>query len=173
MSAEGPTEAGRHAAGVRHTGDAVRLPGVGTQLRVADAGGAAVTGVRRHDGSVQLYGEGRSTIELPPAAARALGSFMSGHFLASPELIERLDDVLGGLRLDWVTLEPGSAAAGRSIADLAVRRSTGVTIIAVLRGAVPIVAPDPDTVLATGDDLVVACRDHDLDRFRELLVRGR
>ena len=53
----------------------------------------------------------------------------------------------GGLELDWVRLPATAHAAGRSVGELQVRRRTGVTIVAVLRGSVPIVDVGPDTVL--------------------------
>jgi TrkA domain protein len=81
--------------------------------------------------------------------------------------------VLGGLALDWVRLPASAHAAGRSVGELQVRRRTGVTIVAVLRGSIPIVDVGPGTVLRPGDEVVYTCRQQDDDSFRDYVLRGR
>ena len=122
----------------------VRLPGVGAQLEVHDVDGKAVRAVRLLDGSVELHPAGAPPVVLGPAAAASLGAFAAGHFLLPPRVRDRVDDVLGGLAFDWVTLPSGAHAVGRTIEELAVRRRTGVTIVAILRGLLPVVDPDRD-----------------------------
>ncbi len=61
---------------------------------------------------------------------------------------------------------------GRTIEALEVRRRTGVTIVAVLRGSVAIVTPDPVLRLEARDELVVACSGRDLDAFEAYLAGG-
>jgi TrkA domain protein len=60
-----------------------------------------------------------------------------------------------GLAIDWLPIRPGSAYAGRAIADTQARSRTGVSIVAILRGDGAIPAPAPDAVLEPGDTLVV------------------
>jgi TrkA domain protein len=157
----------------RSSVSAVRLPGIGERLDVLDTSGHMVQIVRRHDGSVSLYTASGDVVELDAATAGQVGAFASGHYLLDPALAERVGDVLGGLVFDWVRLDPGDRAVGRSIAELEVRRRTGITIVAILRGSIPIVAPDPDTRLQAGDDLVIAGSDQDRDDFIEYLARAR
>lgn len=149
----------------------IRLPGVGARLEVTDADGTAFRAVRRRSGHVELH-SGDRVVELDPVAASVVGAFISGHFRLRPETAERLADVLGGLTIDWVRLSAGDAAVGHTIEELAIRRRTGVTIVAVLRGSVPLVAPDPSVRLEPRDDLVVACREDDLDRFVRYMTEG-
>ncbi len=52
-------------------------------------------------------------------------------------------------------LPPGHRACGRSIRDLDLRRATGITILAVLRGEEVIATPKPDLVLRDDDTLVL------------------
>ena len=52
------------------------------------------------------------------------------------------------------------------------RRRTGVTIVAILRGLLPIVDPDPTVRLEAGDDLVVVCRGEGPAEFERYLVEG-
>ena len=144
-----------------------RLPAVGHRLDLIDESGRPVTVIRLKDGTIELHVEGTTTV-LDATSARSLGMLASGHFLVRPELLARADAVLGGLELDWVTVPAGGPAVGRSIAELEFRKRTGVTIVAILRGSVPVVDPDPHQRLEAGDELVVACRAEEraaLERF--------
>ncbi len=151
----------------------VRLPGIGTRLELRDTSGDPLHVVRRLDGHLELHLDHHSVIEFDTTAARTLGAFASGHFVLAPELDDRLGDVLGGLLFDWIHLDATSDAVGQSIAELAVRSRTGATIVAILRGSVPIVAPEPSMVLEAGDDLVIACRVQDRDTFAEYVSGDR
>jgi len=54
----------------------------------------------------------------------------------------------------------------RTIADLGVRQETRMTIAAIAReDGTSIVAPEPDTRLRAGDQLVIVGRPEDLPRF--------
>jgi len=86
--------------------------------------------------------------------------------------VEEIEAVIGGLLIDWVTLEPESRAAGRTIAELEIRSRTRMTVAAILRDRVPIVAPEPTETLRPGDRLVVIGRQGDLPGFRRHVVGG-
>jgi TrkA domain protein len=154
-------------------GDPVRLPGVGTRVDFVDEFGSAFCVVNRDDGAVELYmpgtGDHRATIHLSDASAHALGALLAGRYELTPTLPTRADRVLGGLIFDWIHVPAGGRAAGRTMAELEIRHRTGVTVVAILRGAVPIVAPDPDTRLEAGDDVVIVCRPADLGTGRDYL----
>lgn len=146
------------------------LPAVGHRLELIAEDGERLVAVRRKDGALELHG--RDITVLDAVSARALGALAAGHLVVAPELLDRADSVLGGLELDWVRVPPGAAAVGRSIEDLAVRRRTGVTIVAILRGSVPIVDPDPNQRLEAGDELVVAGRAQARAELERFLVEG-
>lgn len=131
-----------------------RLPGVGQRLDLADHDGRPVTVIRQKDGTLEIHHEGTS-IDLPANQARALGALASGHFRMAPGLFERFDGVLGGIEFDWVTVPEGTWAAGRSIQELALRQRTGVTVVAILRGSLPILVTDPTQRIEVGDELVI------------------
>jgi len=147
-------------------GDPIRLPGVGTRVDFVDENGARFSIVNRDDGEVEIYLPGgdaeSSTLRLADTTAHALGALLAGRFELDPSLSERAARVLGGLTFDWVRIEPGARAAGKTIGELEIRKRTGVTIVAILRGQVPIVAPDPGTALQAGDDVVIVSRPTDL-----------
>ena len=150
-----------------------RLPGIGTKLDLRDDDGQPVAVIRRLDGFVELYQGDRPLVRLDEATADSLGAFLGGHVSVPAELTERMAGVLGGLELDWVRLPANAHGAGRSVGELQVRQRTGVTIVAVLRGSVPIVDVGPDTVLRAGDEVVYTCRHQDDDSFRDYVLRGR
>jgi len=77
-------------------------------------------------------------------------------------VVEEVEAVFEDLLIEWVALAPSSPGVDRSIAALAIRRTTGVTIIAITRGAQAITAPQPSEVLRAGDRLVVVSRPQDL-----------
>ncbi|MEZ5137486.1 MAG: TrkA C-terminal domain-containing protein [Acidimicrobiales bacterium] len=148
-----------------------RLPGVGHHLDLHDDASRPVHAVRRRDGTLELHADG-SIVVLDPLSARSLGALASGHLVVRPELLERADRVLGGLELDWIRLAPDAAAVGASIEELAVRRRTGVTIVAILRGSLPLVDPDPSMRLEADDELVVACRAEERSALERFLHEG-
>ena len=146
----------------------VHLPGAGTRIDLHDENGRPVPVVARPDGGCDLYvtGPGRRPVGLAASATRALAALLSGNITVPPELIERLDGVVGGLTLDWVEVPAGSRLADRSIARSAIRQRTGTTIVAVLRGSQAIVSPDAGERLRVGDQLVLIGREVDVERFR-------
>lgn len=72
-----------------------------------------------------------------------------------PDVGRTLMQLLEAGTTDVFQLLPGSPHAGRTILDLDLRRRTGATLIAVVRGDVPHTSPPPDLVLHEGDLLVL------------------
>lgn len=151
------------------------LPGIGHRfdLQLADEGEIAV--VIHHSGRRDLYllgpnaDEPETTVTLTDGQARTLGAILGGAYF-KPAVVEEIEAVIGSLLIDWVTLHEQSPAVGRTIADLGIRRQTGMTIAAVVRGHVPLVAPGPTEILLAGDRLVIVGRQEDLGRFRRHVV---
>jgi TrkA domain protein len=148
-----------------------RLPGVGQRLDLVDEDGRPVTAVRRKDGRLEIHAEGRVNV-LTTTQARALGALASGHFRMAPGLFERTEGVLGGIDFDWVTVPEGAWAAGLSIGDLALRQRTGTTIVAILRGSIPIVVTDPSQRIEVGDELVFVAQPGGRPALERYLARG-
>lgn len=150
-----------------------RLPSVGLRLDLTDLDGEALCVVRRNDGVVELHPARGDALHLDEDTSHTLAAFLSGRYVMPPELATRIHDAIGGVRFDWLHLGDGAYAVGKSIAELAVRSRTDATIVAVLRGSVPMVAPDPTMPLAAGDELVYASRDASVDAFEDYLLEGR
>ena len=61
-------------------------------------------------------------------------------------------------------------AAGQSIGGLQFRQRTGATIVAVRSGETVLLSPSPQTVLHSGDVLVVACELEQIEAASDLLA---
>ena len=61
-------------------------------------------------------------------------------------------------------------AAGQSIGGLQFRQRTGATIVAVRSGETVLLSPPPQTVLHSGDVLVVACELEQIEAVSDLLA---
>jgi len=145
------------------------LPGIGRRYSV-QAEGAEVSVVIHHSGRRDVYLSDPTGHHPPSVAtlsddqARRLGAVLAGAYF-QPTLTRQIEAVVGGLVIDWVTVVEDSPGAGRSIADLQVRRRTRMTIVALLRGDEVVVVPEPSEVLEAGDRVVVVGRPEDLDGF--------
>jgi K+:H+ antiporter len=94
---------------------------------------------------------------------------LRGLALPSQSLSE-VEHLLARTLTETVLVDERSPAAGRSIADLRLRRETGATVIAVIRAGSPHVNPDPAFEIAV-DDLIVLLGGHEaLDRALERLA---
>ena len=150
------------------------LPGIGRRFDLVCAEGERVSVVIHHSGRRDLYvfqsGSGRPvTVTLTDDQARRLGAILGGAYF-KPAAAAQMEAVIGGLLIDWVTLRGDSPGVGRSIADLQIRRRTRMTVAAIVRDDVPLVAPEPTEVLRAGDRLVVVGRPDDLNGFLGTVV---
>ena len=97
--------------------------------------------------------------------AELLGASSVSEKAAAMERIE-------GLAIDWVRVDPEQVGEnGKAIAELQMRTNTGVSIIAVLRGEVPVPAPGPEEVLLPGDTVVVTGTPEGIEKARALLTK--
>jgi len=83
-----------------------------------------------------------------------------------PEL-SRLAGASRLLDVRWVRIPEGGPMAGRTIGELAVRSSTGVSIAGLLRQETFTSGPGPDHVLAAGDLVAVVGDQQQIARFEE------
>jgi K+/H+ antiporter YhaU regulatory subunit KhtT len=113
--------------------------------------------------------EAACAVELTDDQARRIGAILGGAFF-KPAVVEEIEDIVGEFVVDWVTLPEDADAVGRSISELQIRRRTGFSVVAIVRGKRTITAPDPDEVLRPGDRLVVVGRHADLPRFVDLIT---
>ena len=155
-----------------------RLPGVGVKYAFRTAMGGRVSVILHNDGDRELYfyrrasdDEPTAVIELHDDEARQLGAVLGGAY-ERPKIVEELEMALGELTIEWVAVQPGSPAIGKSLAECAFRARTGVTVIAILREPEPISGAQPDDVIQEGDTLVVVGKAGQYAAFRRLLTEG-
>lgn len=149
------------------------LPGIGRRYDLDAAEGGSVTVVIHHSGRRDLYvldnDEPKAAVTLTDFQARSLGAILGGAYF-KPAVVEEIEAVIGGLLIDWVTLDDSSPGAGKTIAELEIRTRTKMTVAAILREQTPIIAPEPTESLQAGDRLVIIGRQEDLPGFRRHVV---
>lgn len=84
----------------------------------------------------------------------------SSRFGSAPEL-QRL---IGGGVLESARVLPGSAACGKTLAELDLRRRTGAIVVSVVHGDTPLPAPDGATRLEADDQIVLYGPHESIDR---------
>lgn len=151
------------------------LPGIGRRYELSGVEGDRAVVVIHHSGRRDLYlippgaSDPRATVTLTDLQARTLGAILGGAYF-TPAVVEEMEAVIGDLLIDWVTVREESPGAGRSIADLEIRRRTRMTVAAISRDEETIIAPEPTEVLCAGDRLVVVGRREDLAGFTRLVI---
>lgn len=136
------------------------LPGIGRRYEIVASKGQTLVLIVHRTGRRDLYviprgeDEPRCVVELTDDQARRIGAILGGAYF-KPDVVEEIEDIIGDFVVDWVTVSEDSPLVGHSIGDLAVRRKTGMSVIAIVRGRTSINAPPPTEVLDINDRLVV------------------
>jgi TrkA domain protein len=153
------------------------LPGIGTKYELETEKGDKVAIVFMDPGRIQLYilekeSETPVAAELNAWEARRIGSILTGAIIeAEREAVEIAFSALSDLRISIHTYIIGKNLAGKSIGELAIRKMTGVTIIAVSRKGKNVINPPPSFSFEEGD-VVVAIGEHDQLKTFESEVLG-
>ncbi len=136
------------------------LPGVGKKYVMSLDEGGHVAVIVKPDGERQLYhfleNEDRpcDVVTLEAAEAQQVALLLGTQMVAAPDN-EALQVALGKLDLEWVTVDEGAAVVGRSLLESDLRRRTGASVVAILRGDEVFANPDVGTRFAVGDTVVV------------------
>lgn len=151
------------------------LPGIGRRYEIIASRGQRVVLIIHHSGRRDLYimdrhrDDPECVVELTDDQARRIGAILGGAFF-KPAVVEEIERVVGEFVVDWVTVAEDAAAVGRSIQDLQLRRRSGMSVVAIVRGKATITGPDPNEVLEVGDRLVVVGRREDVPQFLEIVL---
>jgi TrkA domain protein len=155
-----------------------RLPGVGVKYAFTPDHGGRIAVILHNDGLREIYFFARpdddepcAVIQLDDDEARQLGAVLGGAY-ERPKIVEELEMALGELSIEWIPVPDGSPAIGRTLADCAFRKRTGITIIAILREPEPIAGAQPDDIIRAGDTLVTVGKLGQYPAFRRLLTEG-
>jgi len=125
------------------------LPGVGLRLDFTAEDGNRIGVVHHRSGRKELF---VCTADDPDAAVVSLNlsdddSHALSEALGGSTVIANLNDLqqrIEGLAIDWLSVDPGTPYAGKTVGDARIRTRTGVSVVAVIRGDEPHPAPGPD-----------------------------
>ncbi|MCW3132809.1 MAG: hypothetical protein N2V78_00505 [Methanophagales archaeon] len=137
------------------------LPEVGTKYEIESPKGDKVAVIFLTTGEIELYvleagAEKPSVTRLTPEEARRVGSVLTGAVLTvEREDVEVSFSDISDLRINIHICPVAKGMVGKSIEELAIRKRTGVTVIALSRRGRSIISPPPETVFEEGDLIVV------------------
>lgn len=154
------------------------LPGAGVRYDFTTAAGDPLGVLVHRTGRRDLFVYSQddpdacvSTIRLDSQDARTLAELL-GASRVTAQLVALQQDV-AGLAIDWVDVESGSSWEGQTLAEAKVHTTTGVSVVAIIRGGEAIPAPGPDAVMLADDVCVAVGRPEGLARLAEHLEHRR
>lgn len=153
------------------------LPGIGKKFTVTTRSGITYSIIVHHSGKREIYRFEKdldvpaSVTELTDEEARQVGAILSGSYF-QPTAVDRMELVMREMIIEWVTVEPPSPLSNNTIQQLAIRKRTGASIIAVLRGETVIPSPAPDQELKAEDTLMIVGNREQVNRFKQTFLGG-
>jgi voltage-gated potassium channel len=107
----------------------------------------------------------------------AIGGHRLAHLILRPAVVDFFETALRAgevaLNIEDVAVTPESPTVGQTLGALDIRRVTGVTILAILRGGNPLVNPPADFVLARADQFLALGTKEQLARLERIIATGR
>lgn len=138
-----------------------QLPGVGLRHDFITRAGDRIGVISHRTGRRELliYDRGdpdacRDVVRLDEDEGHALAEVLGGSRVAE-SLGTMMQQSVEGLTIDWLPVDASWQCAGQTVAETRLRARTGVSIVAVVRGADTVAAPGPEFRLQDGDTLVV------------------
>ncbi len=135
------------------------LPGIGKKYELTLESGKEMALIIYSTGKREIYlieeEEPLCSIELSDEESREIGFLLAGA-VYQPIPSSKMELIMKEMVMEWIKVEPGSTFENKTIADLQVRKKTGASIIAIVRGEKIIPSPDPySEVIKEGDTLVI------------------
>lgn len=150
------------------------LPGVGVRHEFVTKNGERIGVITHHTGRRELLiydredpDACREDLRLDEEETRALADLLGGSSVV--RRVENIQQSVEGLTIDWLPVGGDAVCAGHTIGETELRRRTGVTIVAIVRGGATTPAPDPDQRIEQGDTLVVVGTPDGIRRAAERL----
>ncbi|MGM0888482.1 MAG: cation:proton antiporter regulatory subunit [Bacillota bacterium] len=156
------------------------LPGIGQKFEIITRNDEKLVIVIHDDGRRELYHFDNehedviSSITLNDQESRQMASIIGG-MVYKPQALETIEMSLGDLVIEWFKVEPGSKAINQTIGSIDIRSNYNVTVIAhSKKGKKQLNNPGPDSIIETGDTLVISGERKDIrSLIRELLTDER
>jgi len=149
------------------------LPGVGKRYTLELEGGGELTLIIHNTGRRELYiieeeeEEPTCVISLTEDEAKELGFLLAGTTY-QPVAPEKMELIMKEMVMEWVKVGKGASFTNKTIAQAQIRKKTGASIVAIIRGKDMLVNPEPSTTeILPGDVLVVAGTRNQLRNFLE------
>lgn len=151
------------------------LPGLGIRYEMTLANGEHIGVVVLRDGRRELVkyrpddpDTCAGMLELEPHESAALVELLGGS-----KVTERLSDLryeVEGLSMEWVTMPATSRLCGGTIADGAIRTTTGASVVAVIRGSTSFPGPGPEFRFEADDIVLVMGATQGVHQAAQLLT---
>jgi K+:H+ antiporter subunit KhtT len=148
----------------------VDLPGVGRKFALVTNQGERLTVIIHNTGDRELYNFREDedfpfhALRLEDDEARKLSAILGGAYF-QPTSGASVDLVFEQLSIEWLKVGSESRLAQRTIGELDIRKNTGASVLALLRGKQVIANPQPDERIEVGDTVMVAGAHDQVNRF--------
>lgn len=153
------------------------LPGVGMRHDFTAEDGSRIGVVHHRTGRRELFVCSSDdpdavtvSLNLTDDDSHALSEALGGSTVI--ENLGTLQQQIEGLAIDWLTVEPETPYAGKTIGDARIRTRTGVSVVAVIRGEQAYPAPGPEFMVDAEDTLVVVGTPEGIKTVSEILTAG-
>ena len=154
------------------------LPGVGKRFELPVHDDSSLVVIAHNTGKHELFtketedADANRVVALTEAEAEALGSILEDvHF--QPSEMDMSSTTIGGdTVIEWYTLDDDSLLTGKTLEESDLRDETGVTVIAVERGADAYPSPGPTFELEADDTIVTIGRSDEQEALEALLSQG-
>lgn len=152
----------------------IDLPGIGVRHDVLTSSGRRICVVAHRDGErdIALYDPddpdaASDTIAMTDDEAAALADLLGASVTLSQ--LSGIRDTAAGVYTEQLSLPVDSPFIGRTLGDTRARSRTGVSIVAIVRGAEVVPSPTPREVFRTGDTVVAVGTRGGLDALGRIL----
>ncbi|CAN5757238.1 cation:proton antiporter regulatory subunit [soil metagenome] len=153
------------------------LPGVGVRHEFSTEDGRRVGVIHHRTGKRELFvceandpDVAVLNVNLSDDDSHALSDALGGSEVV--ENLSHLQQHVEGLSIGWLPVEPESVYANRTIGDARIRRRTGVSVVAIIRGETGFPAPEPGFEMLPGDTLVVVGTSEGIEQVEDILSVG-
>lgn len=154
------------------------LPGVGRKYTLGLRQGGKLVLLIYNTGQREVFwvepeeDDPTLAIKLTEEEAREI-AFILGGVRYQPLPADKVNFLLQEVVMEWLPVENNCAMEGRTLAELELRRKTGVSVIAILRNGKTIPSPDPYRErISEGDTLVVVGTRSQIEQVLPLCKAG-
>ncbi|MCP3738200.1 cation:proton antiporter regulatory subunit [Rossellomorea sp. BNER] len=153
------------------------LPGIGYKFEIITKNQDKIVIVIHDDGRREIYhfdsddhDECVSSATFSDAESRQIAGILGG-MAYKPKALDSVEFALDDLIIEWYKVEPGAPAVNKTIGEIDIRNNFGVTVIAIKKKSTKkSLNPGPDTVIETGDTLVISGERNELKKLTKKLL---